>query len=349
MRNFLLKKSARDELEQRGMTYREYIAERNALRSQGKDEKVAECTNPADTQLQQEPAEYRDHASEPGRVAAETAVSPDTGLATWLQVPTINFGAQVDVVGEQHYQEALEALAVGRNAFGTRRRLLTVALVREPGNEYDVDAVRVEAAGATVGHLSRDDAPRFHAIIERLTRAGVPATCRAMLTGGWDRGSTDRGMIGIKVFTGRRPARWNGRAAFLRGSRHEDHIVKLHRSVISLDELGRKPIVALADTQAGAVEVSVDDRALGHISSRLDLGVYINRVRQQNHRAPPRRTLLMVKLAIAITDPASVTAALARTMAATYARTSETLPTGWWICQRCHRIGATLATPAELV
>ena len=60
---------------------------------------------------------------------------------------------------------------------------------------------------------------------------------------------------------------------------HEDHIVKLHRSVISLDELGRKPIVALADTQAGAVEVSVDDRALGHISSRLDLGVYINRVR----------------------------------------------------------------------
>ena len=106
-------------------------------------------------------------------MAAETAVSPDTGLATWLQVPTINFGAQVDVVGEQHYQEALEALAVGRNAFGTRRRLLTVALVREPGNEYDVDAVRVEAAGATVGHLSRDNAPRFHAIIERLTRADV--------------------------------------------------------------------------------------------------------------------------------------------------------------------------------
>ena len=69
-------------------------------------------------------------------------------------------------------------------AFGTKTRVLTVALVREPDNPYDANAVRVEAAEATVGHLSRDDAPRFHAIIDRLVRAGGPATCRGMLTGG---------------------------------------------------------------------------------------------------------------------------------------------------------------------
>lgn len=128
-----------------------------------------------------------------------------------------------------------------------------MALVREPDNPYDASAVRVEAAEATVGYLSRDDAPRFHAIIDRLARAGISATCRATLTGGWDRGGGDCGYIGLKIFTGRRPARWNGRVAFLPTIPwHEDHVVILNRVGPGLSGLARQPVVTLAGPQAGA-------------------------------------------------------------------------------------------------
>jgi hypothetical protein len=97
----------------------------------------------------------------------------------------------------------LEAVAGGRNAFGTKTRILTVMLVREPGNVYEANAVRVEAAGAILGYLSGEDAPRFHVLLDRLATTGIRGTCRAILTGGWDHGHGDRGLIGIKVLTGR--------------------------------------------------------------------------------------------------------------------------------------------------
>jgi HIRAN domain len=268
MKNYLLKKSVREELERRGISYSEYMAERNALRAPARQAKATErppgqsaaaATKPEEAiRLQGEVRTDRGRVQEPTRTAPVRREPAESGPATWLQLPAINIGPQVDVVGEQHYQEALEAVAAGRNAFGTRTRVLTVALVREPDNPYDANAVRVEAAEATVGHLSRDDAPRFHAIIDRLASAGSPATCRAMLTGGWDRGGGDRGYMGLKVFTGRRPARWNGRAAFLPVIPwHEDHIVTLNPGGPGLSGLSRQPVVTLAAAHADGTEVSV--------------------------------------------------------------------------------------------
>jgi hypothetical protein len=289
----------------------------------------------------QEREEQEGYAGEQERAAAgtERTASPDTGPATWLQVPAINIGAQVDVVGEQHHQDALEALAAGRNGFGTRRRLLTAALVRESDNEYDPNAVRVDAVGAAVGHLSREDAPRFHAIIDRLARAGVPATCRAMLTGGWDHGDADRGFIGIKIFTSRRPARWNGRVAFLPAVPwHEDHIVTLNRGA-GLDGLARKPVVTLADTQAGAVDVSVDGVAFGRISGRPDIAAYVARVRAAGLPATVQAQVADGQLIASLTDAAAVVAALDKLGGGDLAAIRRRLPpNGRWICQRCHRI-----------
>ncbi|MGO9082849.1 MAG: HIRAN domain-containing protein [Streptosporangiaceae bacterium] len=340
MRNFLLRKSVRDELERRGMAYGEYAAERNALRLQAREEKAGERREAVDAQRLREREEQGNRADEQGRAAAEVREPPDSGPATWLQAPAINIGAQVDVVGEQHHQDALEALAAGRNAFGTRRRLLTAALVREPDNEYDPNAVRVEAAGATVGHLSRDDAPRFHAIIDRLARAGMPATCRAMLTGGWDRGGTDRGFIGIKIFTGRRPASWNGRAAFLPVVPwHEDHIVESHRSGTGFDGLARKPVVTLADTQAGVVSVSIGTVTLGRILGRPGIAAYVACVRAAGLPATAQAQATDGQLVVTVTDPAAVTAALDKLGGGELAAIRRRLPpTGRWICQRCHRI-----------
>lgn len=264
-------------------------------------------------------------------------------------MPAINIGAQVDVVGEQHYRDALETLAVGRNTFGTRRRLLTVALVREPGNAYDANAIRVDAAGATVGYLSRDDAPRFHAIIDRLARTAILATCRAMLTGGWDRGGGDRGFIGIKIFTGRRPVRWNSRAAFLPAVPWYEHLsVQLDRSGPGIDGLAPKPVVTLADAQAGVVRVSFEEITLGHIIGRPDIAAYISRVGAAGVPATAQALLTGDQLVVTLADPAAVTAALdemGRGDLATIRR--RLLPTGRWICQRCHRIWADPRRPSQ--
>ena len=135
--------------------------------------------------------------------------------ASWLHAPAVSIGAAVRVVGTSYHQNALEIAAEGRNFAGARRRLLTAVLVREPDNPHDANAVRVDVASSPVGHLSREDAPRFHAIIQRLAKAGLPATCRAQLTGGWDQGPSDRGLIGVEIHTGRRPSRWTGSGAFL--------------------------------------------------------------------------------------------------------------------------------------
>ena len=349
MRNFLLRKSVRDELERRGITYSEYVAGRNALRGQAKEEKVAERSEAEDARRLRKPNEQGSHKDELERAAAERTNPPDAGPATWLQVPSINIGPQVDVVGEQHRQDALETLAAGRNAFGTRRRLLTVALVREPDNEYDPNAVRVEAAGTAVGYLSREDAPRFHAIIDRLASAGTPAKCRAMLTGGWDGGSADRGFIGVKIFTGRRPARWNGRVAFLPVVPwHEDHIVKLHRDGPGLDGLTRKPVVTLADTQAGAIDVSIDGVSLGRILGRPDIAAYITRVQAAGPPATAQAQATGGQLVVTLTDTAAVIAALDKLGGGDLAAIRRRLPpTGRWICQRCWLIWSDPRRPPQ--
>lgn len=84
-----------------------------------------------------------------------TATSGRRSSVSWLQTPAINIGAAVRIAGTSYYQDELEVIAGGRSFAGTRRRLLTVTLIREPDNPYDENAVRVDAAGVAVGHLPR--------------------------------------------------------------------------------------------------------------------------------------------------------------------------------------------------
>ncbi|MGA2825472.1 MAG: HIRAN domain-containing protein [Streptosporangiaceae bacterium] len=358
MKNYLLKKSVREELERRGISYGEYMAERNALRTEARQEKAAERTPKPPAVAATRPEEstqlQREVRTEQGRIRKPTPTPPahrepaESGPATWLQLPAINIGPQVDVVGEQHYQEAIEAVAAGRNAFGTRTRVLTVALVREPDNPYDTNAVRVEAAEAIVGHLGRDDAPRFHAIINRLASAGSPATCRAMLTGGWERGG-DRGYIGLKVFTGRRPARWNGRVAFLPTIPwYEDHIVTLNPGGSDLSGLSRQPVATLAALRADGTEVSVDGVVLGHIRNRPDIAAYVTRVHAAGLPTTAKAQVADGQLIVSVVDGLAVIAALDRLGSGDLAAIRRQLhPTGRWICQRCNRIWTDPRRPPQ--
>lgn len=99
-----------------------------------------------------------------------------------------------EIVGESHYQKALESLAGGRFEDAAEKHVSAV-LIHEDDNAHDSNAVRVDIRGKTVGYLSREDA--------RTWRAKAPGSfrheCPAVIVGGWDRGDGDRGHFGVRL------------------------------------------------------------------------------------------------------------------------------------------------------
>ncbi|MDE2465490.1 MAG: hypothetical protein KGO02_17520 [Alphaproteobacteria bacterium] len=105
---------------------------------------------------------------------------------------------EVEVVGESHYQKALEKLCGGRTEDSAEKKC-QATLVLEDSNPYDSNAVRIDVDGATVGYLPRDTAKVYR---QRLKEAGHPqllGTCDAVIRGGWDRGNGDKGSFGIRL------------------------------------------------------------------------------------------------------------------------------------------------------
>jgi hypothetical protein len=152
-------------------------------------------------------------------------------------------------------------------------------LVREPSNPYDPNAVRVEADGRPLGYVPKEDGPSLHAVLDKLAGQDRPATCRARLTGGWDRGHGDRDTIGLRILTGRRPSIWNGRVAFLPATPpHEHHQVHLLPDLPAAAWPKDKAVVTLVDAGSGALALRHGETWLGHIINRPDLVAYIGRV-----------------------------------------------------------------------
>jgi hypothetical protein len=127
--------------------------------------------------------------------------------ASWMQWPTLGHAPAVicEVVGESYRQEALEAICGGRCDDGVINRLVTAELTREPKNKHDRNAVRVDVGGHHVGYVAADEAPAWHRVLDHLAAHDFPATCRAELTGGWQRGNRDVGSIGVVLWCDRRP------------------------------------------------------------------------------------------------------------------------------------------------
>lgn len=101
------------------------------------------------------------------------------------------------VVGESHYQPALEAIAgpktPARKAFACQAQL-----IREPSNPYDANAVRVDIDGRTVGYLSRTLAEDVADCVEDRGERGAAIMCPAMIVGGW-RDGADEGAYGVRL------------------------------------------------------------------------------------------------------------------------------------------------------
>ena len=114
----------------------------------------------------------------------------------------LHAGGVLSVVGESHRQDALGQVA--RDATGPepyladlkgRARALAredgrlwflAALLREPDNPYDENAIAVHATGVgLIGYLDRETALDYAPVFNELARQGYSVgACPAMLTGG---------------------------------------------------------------------------------------------------------------------------------------------------------------------
>jgi hypothetical protein len=70
----------------------------------------------------------------------------------------------VRVVGTSHYQDALVELSRRRGDEEVRVEKVA-ALVREPTNPHDPNAIAVQIDGRLVGYLSREENPRWQDVV----------------------------------------------------------------------------------------------------------------------------------------------------------------------------------------
>lgn len=158
--------------------------------------------------------------------------------ASWLMAPTFSMGSRHEVKGEASYQAHLERIAGGRNEHGTNVTYVTALLVPEPTNPYDPSAVRVDIAGGTVGYIPRGETAKFHPVLKRLAREGRLATCRAELTGGWERGPHDRGHIGVRLLLHPALETRGGDEPIIGGGRNVDLVGEEHAQEYLERQLG---------------------------------------------------------------------------------------------------------------
>ena len=90
----------------------------------------------------------------------------------------------VEIVGEDHYQVAFEAICGPRVPSGIRR-FVTAWLILDDKNRHDKTAVRVEIQRKLVGYLSRETAIRYRQQLQRRGTPKVIGQCQAVIQGGW--------------------------------------------------------------------------------------------------------------------------------------------------------------------
>ncbi len=108
---------------------------------------------------------------------------------------------EFDIVGESHYQDALEDLAGPKVEGGVDVRMVAV-LVKDDNNQFDKNAVAVflmpkfPGNGVHVGYLRRSDAKKYRAdLIELPECTDGLILCPAQIVGGWD--NSDLNKLGL--------------------------------------------------------------------------------------------------------------------------------------------------------
>lgn len=104
---------------------------------------------------------------------------------------TLSGPNEIPVSGESKHQDELLTLAGGRRPYGGVKLDAIAELIARS------DQVVVLIDDTEVGALSGADVQRLTPAIRQARRDHGIATCRALVRGGWDRGSEDIGMFGV--------------------------------------------------------------------------------------------------------------------------------------------------------
>src|SRR5438034_2000020 len=110
--------------------------------------------------------------------------------------------AAVQVVGEAYRQAEVASVAGGVGTDGPIRTEHIAALIPEPTNQYDSNAIKVDIDGHHVGYLARDLAVAYGPIVRWLQRRGRYLGVRAHLYAGWDRGDSRSPTIEVTLHLG---------------------------------------------------------------------------------------------------------------------------------------------------
>lgn len=102
------------------------------------------------------------------------------------------------VVSESNYQRALwravENAPVGERGYSVE---VLAALVPEPTNKYDENAIQISLDGNLVGYLSRDDAVDYADLVRTTSDEKGLAICRGLIRGGFVVDTRERASLGI--------------------------------------------------------------------------------------------------------------------------------------------------------
>ena len=101
------------------------------------------------------------------------------------------------IVGESHYQDALEEICGGKEPDGAKYHC-TAFVASDPGNRYDPNAIEVRIEGALVGYFDKDAALACHKELQQAGKSSCRFDCPAFICGGWDDGETE-GSFGVKL------------------------------------------------------------------------------------------------------------------------------------------------------
>lgn len=199
--------------------------------------------------------------------------SPEKSLPVvsghWLQRHTLqrtDDKPTAEIVGEASYLNTLIGLAGGRSSVGCVRSLHTAHLRRDPRNQYDGQAVEVLIAGHLVGFIPRSETSRWHPVIAHLAAHGLPATCPAEFTGGWDRGRGDQGNIGVRLLghpspaTGNEPTLIGGASVTVTGE-------EAHQDVLAAFN-GHGRVVAEQGGEQGIITVWLNRQRVGQLTAK---------------------------------------------------------------------------------
>jgi len=115
-------------------------------------------------------------------------------------------GATVEVSAVLDCQDTLGLIVGGRTLDDPRKLDHVAILLPEPSGPHGPDAVRVVVIPTRsgqpwgkVGYLSREDAVRYRAVIDRVASIGKVTACRVSLKVELDRGLEDRGYFGVTL------------------------------------------------------------------------------------------------------------------------------------------------------